>query len=417
VIGDDVTRLTTLFPSSGDDVPLARLLEDVSEVPVGGPLKVGDERVLAFLSALSRRLLRPDLARQRPELGSLGFFLRRGELERAIEHLADGVNGARRAPRGLVLHFPPANVDTIFVYSWAMSALAGNRNIVRISARSTVAAGMVLDALNDALVDAHPAIAQTQRMITYGHDEAITAALSAACDLRVIWGGDQAVTTIRQYSIPPHARDLTFPDRSSFAAISVPAWSAAGVNQRRAVVEGFANDVYWFDQAACSSPRNLCWVGDPVAAQEAREEFALLLGDVVVRRGWGVDAAMAIEKRVASYGLAASGAATSVTFAGNAIANVELAGLGSWQRTWLGAGTICHVTISSLGDLIPVIRRKDQTMAQFGFTAAELDAFVTGVAGRGVDRIVPIGNALTFAQIWDGFDLVHEFTRIVTIQA
>src|SRR4029079_4920382 len=108
----------------------------------------------------------------------------------------------------------------------------------------------VLDALNEALADAHPAVAQTQRMITYGRDDEITAALSAACDLRVIWGGDATVRAIRRHPLAPHARDVTFPGRASFASLSVPGWAALDGAGRRAGVAGFVNDAYWFDQAA-----------------------------------------------------------------------------------------------------------------------------------------------------------------------
>jgi hypothetical protein len=404
------------FPASAD-TGVDALVTDVTGEPTDGLLTVGDDRIRDFLVAFSRRLLRPDLARRYPELGSLGFFLRRGEIARAVERMYDGASGARRSPRGLVLHFPPANVDTIFVYSWALSALAGNRNIVRVSARSAGAAQSVLDALNDVLADSHPAVAQTQRMVTYERDDAITAALSAACDLRVIWGGDGAVTDIRRHPLPPLTRDLTFPDRSSFAAVSVAGWQAAPPAARRAAVDGFANDVFWFDQAACSSPRNLFWVGDEAEGTAARKEFMALLGEVVAERGWGVDAAMAVEKRVATYGLAATGAAKRVEFAGNAVASVDLAGPEVLQRQWLGAGTICHLTVRSLAEVVPTVQRKDQTFSQFGFSMTELDDFVTAVAGRGVDRIVPFGSALTFAGVWDGYDLLHEFTRITTIQA
>jgi hypothetical protein len=404
------------FPA-GSDTTVEGLLKELGEEPAGGRLTVGDERIREFLTAFSRRLLRPDLARRYPELGSLGFFLRRGEIARAVERLSDGAGGSRRAPRGLVLHFPPANVDTIFVYSWALSALAGNRNIVRVSPRSAGAASSVLSALNDVLAESDPVVTQTQRMITYERDDATTAALSAACDLRVIWGGDESVTQIRRHPLPPLARDLPFPDRSSFAAVSVAGWRATGAQARRAAVDGFANDIFWFDQAACSSPRNLFWVGDAAGAAEVRVEFMTLLDEVVAERGWGVDAAMAVEKRVATYGLAATGAARRVTFAGNAVASVDLADLDAVPQRWLGAGTICHLTVGSLTELVPTIRRKDQTFAQFGFSMAELDDFVTAVAGRGVDRIVPFGSALTFAGTWDGYDLLREFTRITTIQA
>jgi hypothetical protein len=405
------------FPYITGTVDPDDLIAEVSAEPPGGRLVVGDERVRDFLGAFARRLLRPELARRHPELGSLGFFLRRGELARAVSGLGDGAAGRRRAPRGLVLHFPPANVDTIFVYSWALSALAGNHNIVRVSRRSAAAAEAVLAVLNEALADADPAIGQTQRMVAYERDEELTAALSAACDLRVLWGGDESVAALRRHPVRPLARELAFPDRSSFAAISVAGWRCATPMQRRAAVAGFANDLYWFDQAACSSPRDLCWVGEAGAAGAARAEFTGLLAEEVARRGASVDPAMAMEKYVATYGLAAAGAATRVTFAGHALAEVELAGLGDLQRGWLGAGTVCHVTVGSLAELAPAIRRKDQTLSHFGFTLTELDDFVTALAGRGLDRLVPFGQALTFAGVWDGLDLLHEFTRIITIAA
>ena len=175
----------------------------------------------------------------------------------------------------------------------------------------------MLDALNDALADAHPAIAQTQRMVTYGRDDEATAALSAACDLRVHLGRRRVGHAIRRHPLAPLARDVTFPDRSSFAALSVPGWAALrrGRAARRRG-RGFANDAYWFDQAACASPRTLFWVGGAAAeSAAARDEFVALLVDEVAARGWGVDAAMAVEKRVATYGLAADGAATEVRFA------------------------------------------------------------------------------------------------------
>jgi hypothetical protein len=408
-----------VFPAPGGPSrsDVEGLIGELAAEPTEGALVAGDERVREFLIALSRRLLQPGVARRHPELGSLGFFLRRSELDRAVEHIAGKSPAAVRVPRGLAIHFTPANVATIFAYSWAVSALAGNRNVVRISERLQSAGSAVLGAMNEAIAEAHPAIRDTQRVISYAHDEATTASLCAACDVRVMWGGDAAVQTLRGFQVPPTSRDVAFPDRSSSAAISVSAWHAADDKRRRAAVEGFATDVYWFDQAACSSPRNLVWVGETSQAVAARQHFQLLLSDVLAERGWGVDASMAVEKRVKTYGLAARGRATSLEFLGNAIANVELADLGSWEREWLGAGTICHLRVDQLDQIAGVISRKDQTLTQFGFSDEELARFVNQLGGRGIDRIVPFGQALAFSRVWDGMDLIDEFTRIVTIQA
>ena len=143
----------------------------------------------------------------------------------------------------------------------------------------------------------------------------------------------------------------------------------------------------------------------------------MFLTQVVRTRGWAVDASMAVEKHVATYGMAADGAATRIRFSSNAVTSVDLADPVLMPRHWLGAGTLAHAHVSELTDLAPLVRRKDQTLTQFGFSAAELDELVTALGGRGIDRIVPFGSALSFAAVWDGYDLLREFTRLSTVMA
>jgi hypothetical protein len=413
--GGVTVKVQVRFPA-GPAVEVDALLAGVAAEPAGGRLRAGDDRVVRFLTGFARRLLAPAVARRFPELGSLGFFLRRAELTRLARRMRTGPDGQTVvSARGLVFHVPPANVDTIFVYSWALSALAGNPNIVRVSERAAGAAQAVLEALNDTLAEADPVIAGTQAMIGYGRDDAVTAALSAACDLRVIWGGDTAVRQIRAHPLAPHARDLTFPDRASFAAINTAGWLAATGQARRAAVRGFVNDAYWFDQAACASPRTLFLIGDPETTQDVRGQFLALLGDVVREQAITVDAAMAVQKHVATYGLAAQGAATRVTFTGNTVAAVDLTDPPDLPRRWLGAGTFPITTLDALTDLVPLIQRKDQTLTHFGFDHTDLHTLAAALGGRGIDRIVPFGNALTFHTVWDGYDLPREFTRLTTI--
>ncbi|WP_203804440.1 acyl-CoA reductase [Paractinoplanes tereljensis] len=379
--------------------------------PVDDRLTVGDQRIIDFLAKVARKLLAPAVARRHPELGSLGYFLRPAELHRAVARMQR--DDAITFPRGNVFHVPPANVDTIFVYSWALSALAGNHNVVRISERSAAAADTILDALNEVLADADPVIGRTQRMITYGRDDAITAALSQWCDLRVIWGGDTAVEAIRKHPLRPSARDLTFPDRTSWAALSAAGWRTATPAARREAVVGFSNDAYWFDQAACSSPRTVFLVGENT--DDVRAEFVELLLEVVDQRGWAVDAAMAVEKRVNAYGMAATGAISAMSFPANSVTEMSLTAVPDAPRRWIGAGAFPFAEVSSLQDLVPAMNRQDQTFSHFGFTQQELREFALALGGRGVDRIVPFGQALTFGSIWDGYDLPHEFTRLTTI--
>jgi hypothetical protein len=65
---------------------------------------------------------------------------------------------------------------------------------------------------------------------------------------------------------------------------------------------------------------------------------------------------------------------------------------------------------------LPFIKRSDQTVGHFGLKEDQLREFVTSLNGRGVDRIVPIGEALNFDVIWDGFDLFESFSKLVHIK-
>jgi hypothetical protein len=400
------------FPA-GPETGVDEFLAGLARPPTVG-LAVGDARIRAFLESLGRRLLSPPVARRHPELAPLGFFLRPAALDSALQG-ADSHAGHYRSPRGIVLHIPPSNVDTIFGYSWTLSALAGNTNVVRVSSRAGQAAWTLIKLIGEVAGHADPVVARTQRLIGYARDDTVTARLSESCDLRVIWGGDEAIRHVRTIALPVAGRDLTFPDRSSFTAISADGWLNADSSVRDRVVRGFYNDIYWFDQAACSSPRAVFWIGGDDACQAARHDFYALLRRVVDKRGPSVDTSMAVEKRVATYGLAADGTVNTIRFAGNALSTATLVAPELMPRRWLGIGTLLDGRADRLSDLVPMVCRRDQTLTHFGFDRETLIVFAQALGGRGVDRIVPIGSALEFTSTWDGYDLMREFTRLTTI--
>ncbi len=393
---------------------LSRLIEELRAEPPSGPIAVGDERVVAFLVDLGRRLRRPPLVRRYPELLPVAFFLRPAALTARLRSI-EPAPGTLRFPRGLVFHVPPDNVDTLFLYAWSLSALAGNHNVVRLPDRPSVLRDLLVEVLNDTLDGADPVISATQRMISYDRDSTVTAALSEACDLRLLWGGDGAVTELRRFPLRPAVRDLTFPDRSSLAVLSAAGWRAATPAARRGVAEGLYADVYPFDQAGCGSPSTIFWVGGPDEVAAARAELIALLRSVLRARPPVVPTEMALQKRVAAYGLAVEGIATQVTFEANAAVHIDLRPGTAPLRRWLGVGAFAHARLNRLADLLPLIRRRDQTVTHFGFGPGELLDFARRCGPHGADRIVPIGRALEFEAVWDGYDLLREFTRLMTV--
>ena len=123
---------------------------------------------------------------------------------------------------------------------------------------------------------------------------------------------------------------------------------------------------------------------------------------------------MAVHKRVLAYGAAADDVADNILFHSNALATLELSP-SELGRRWLGAGSFPQLTIGSLGELTRLIGRRDQTLSVFGFEREELEHFLSEAGGVGFDRVVPWGSALSFSSVWDGYDLLREFTRIATL--
>jgi hypothetical protein len=353
---------------------------------------------------VKRSIQTPDISDFRTPLCALRNTRYRCEKGRCVSYLSFSVNVLSQGVR------------RVFVYAWALSALAGNRNVVRVSDRGGEATGAVLAALAQSLATADSVVAWTQRIVSYDHrDEAATSALSAACDLRVLWGGDRAIDDIRRLPPRPSARDLTFPNRSSFAAICATAFLSTDTPERKRVVEAFHSDPYLFGQAACASPGTIFWIGTAEDVADAQVAFTALLTQTVEVRGPRADEAMAIQKQVATYGLVAEGIADDVRFIGNEIAPVRLATPVCLPRRRLGTGTFPHLRLDSLDERLPMLRRQDQTLTYFGFTADEMVSFAQRAGGRGIDRIVPMWRALEFSTVWDGYDLLREFTRLVTV--
>lgn len=375
-----------------------------------------DPVVMEFCAAFAQRLSRR--ARGFPELQALAFWMRRAELARLkadFEALAN--DRTVLMPRGLVFHVPPANVDTIFIYSWLMSVLAGNRNVIRLSSRETEQMDLILDVLNETLAeDAFAPMQSNTVMLSYGHDQAITTALSLAADVRVIWGGDRTVTTIRQSPLAPHATELTFPDRFSLAAVHAQRYLQETQEQHRTLAERFFNDAFWFDQMGCSSPRLLVWVGDDAAVKAASQTFFRHLQAVTTAKGYQVDTATAISKLTFGLQAALNHPVERFERLSNEVAVLPLAHFAEVRGEFCGAGLFYQLAANDLTDLVPHIERRDQTLSHHGFEPGELRQLVTQLNGRGLDRLVPFGEALNFNRYWDGYDLLQAFTRRVYLQ-
>lgn len=408
-----------LVPYS-ESAELSSILNRLAEAPCLSPFS---EELTAMFDGLSSALFSDAEAKKFPELQALAFFIRRSAIRSLWKDFAESGEqpDTVRIPCGKVFHLAPGNVDTLFVYSWFLSAITGNTNIVRLSQRSSQPATIICRLLNQVLSGFSNEIKSSISMISYGHDEEITSLISQSIDLRVIWGGDRSVEAIRTASLPVHARELVFPDRYSIALISSTAFLDLDNDGKLRLLHDFFNDSYWFDQAACSSPRQIFFLGDNKTNSEASDQFQLHLQEELLRRDFQLEAGAAVEKLTDVYECLLQVPVQKLHFQTNELAVMDLAVAAAERQSPLpdkhaSRGSFYTSHISTLDELIPVLTRKVQTLTYFGFAREELKTFARKINGRGIDRMVPIGQALSFDRFWDGLDLLAEFTRLVNIK-
>jgi hypothetical protein len=162
--------------------------------------------------------------------------------------------------RGLALQITPGNVPLNFAYSLAVGLLAGNANAVRLPSEGFPQADIFCRILTRVILEKHPALAPYAVCFQCGHDSPALAELSAACAVRVIWGGDETIAKLRSLPIPPRAVELTFADRYSLCVVDSEAYLAS--DGKDELAEAFYQDAYWSDQLACTAPRACSgWAG------------------------------------------------------------------------------------------------------------------------------------------------------------
>ena len=331
------------------------------------------------------------------------FFFRRAAVEKMRADLSP-----HRIARGNVFHVTPGNVPTQFLYSWLLSVLCGNTNVVRVSSKLGEDVRGVIQRIESLAKDR---IREGNRIVSIAHDDPQLGELSRACDVRVLWGGDDTITRLRQWPLRPDAKEVAFPDRFSLSLVSTAGWDAMDDAAKTRTVRDFVADVWIFDQMACSSPKALVWVGGD-SPSDFYERVAAELERTNVRAAL----VTAIEKMRFGMGGLADERVATVRRITNELVVAETSDLDALRGASWGGGLVVDVRVSSISDLVRLLRPSDQTLTYAGLTSEQLDELVAVAETAGVCRVVPFGRALAFTRVWDGMDLVEELTRIVVVE-
>jgi len=385
-------------------------LEKLSE-----PSRFFEETTITFLDKVSQSILSDQSIREYGDLVSFGYWCRRSNLN----NLKLNYNESQlRVGLGETFHIAPSNVPINFAFSLAFALLAGNTCTVRVPTREFPQVEKLCKIFE--IVTEDPVLKEFRyriAIIRYPHSDETTQYFSTLANARLIWGGDETVQYIRKIPSSMRSLDLTFSDRYSLAIFSAKHILQLEERELKILGGAFYNDVYLFDQNACSSPRLIVWNGEGSELVEAQKYFWRIVGDIVHEK----------------YPIQASH--TSAKFL--ELCNIAINDLPiiNWKRD---ENQIEHITLknltpkiidvenrfgmffeyslTNLRDLADLIEPKVQTITYYGFEKGDLVGLVPELFLKGVDRVVPVGQALNIGPIWDGYDVPLMLSRIIDVQ-
>lgn len=382
-------------------------------------IKPFDTRVFDLSGRLSNRILNNPIIGRVPALVALAFWLRPGNLKRISNeniHLISNPN-IEISPIGLVFHVCPANVDTMFIYSLMISILMGNKNILRVSNRlDHEYISLLFSILNAELdTDESKIFRNYINIVTYQHDHDINIFFAEKSNARLIWGGDSTAKIFKSIIGNPRCKDIVFADRISISIFNTNSFINDTTENQLKVVKDFYNDSYTFDQKGCSSPQSIMLYGNINDNNIFTNLFYSLLEKISNKQYGGDNASLASLKFTQLIGDVIENKISSFK---NDFTTLYFVNSSSSKHLYhsCGGGYFYLNEITEFKDIIPFINNKVQTISYFGLQPKEIEILAQKTAGIGVDRIVPIGKALNFDYIWDGYNLCEELSSRKFIQ-
>ena len=381
---------------------------------------------IGLLDAAARNMVSNDYA----HIEGISFitsWLRRSNLEKVLRinlgSACDAIDAAvevdgvalRALPRGVVAHWVAGNIPTLAFFSWALATLGKNVSIIRVPAESREVVRKLFRAVEKASFDFQgkkyegSMLLDRCRVVHFpSTDQASNEAMSLAADIRVVWGGSEAVRAVTSYPRLEHCEDLVFGPKYSLGVIDRTVMEEASA--RSEALTAFVRQTVMFEQGACSSPQ-IIFVEAPNADLEdlgtlVEREMIKICQRIPKKEIEQFTSCQIIRAR-ANYGL---GAETSVRASADLTYTILLE-RGALLRDALQSRTLYIMAVDGIHEIVPLLSQKIQTVGVAIGDTTKRAAFCEAAVLAGVARCVKPASMNIYETPWDGLLPVDRLIR------
>jgi hypothetical protein len=366
---------------------------------------------LDFIEDLRTELKKNKKIYEYPELAYFIFWLRKSKIKKILDDFKDK---NLRHGRGLVFHVSSSNLPTNFIYSFIFGLLSGNSNIVKIPSISFPEKEILISAIDTILKKKkYDLIKKTNLFINLERNSENFFKISKHCDARVIWGGDNSVKSIRNIPIKPRSIELVFPDRYSFCIIKSSFFYNQHKKKLELAAEKLFRDTYNLSQLACNSP-HFIFIAGKIKQKNLSLFWQYFLK--IIKKKVKFENYNSFEKfNELTSNIIKINSIASIDRFENYLYLVNLDSIDEIEQIRGKNGTFYVKKIKKINELKKYITEKCQTITYLGFSKNEMLEFVKKNNLNGVDRIVPIGQAMDIDVIWDGYETLKHLSRVITV--
>ena len=318
-------------------------------------------------------------------------------------------------PQGTALHWLAGNVPVISLISLFQGLLTKNKNVIKISKSYKSLFSIIFKDLENNFKIKTNLIKTLKKILdsiliiyvdTYNNEE--MEYLSINADIRVIWGGSDAVKKVSGLKKKINCKDIIFGPKVSLAYISKRKIQTE--NDLKVFSDLFVNDVFNFDQLGCNSPHNLII--------ENGSKFSLDKISKIISKSFKSREINSYTDPVNKYNILVRNFTHSIKKENTLITaknyewNIFVSKVMSIHKPAYNR-SIFLSSVKSLDRLCRALPENTQSIGLY-VDDSEKSEIVNKLSVRGVDRFPNIGSMSAYTNPWDGYLPMQSMVRWVT---
>ncbi len=345
----------------------------------------------------------------------------RGNIRYADQWLAmqDSEKHQMRAnARGLVCHWLAGNVQILGLFALVQAILTKNSNLLKVSKNDEGVFRLLLTAfegLEFTCKDGHvikgEALLKTIAVIYFPRTaDDVARQMSASADVRIAWGGREAVETVASYPSRYDAETVIFGPKLSMAIIARE--DLQDEQEARKLARRVAVDVSIFDQTGCASPHNVYIERNGAISTE---QFCELLTEAMRKTEIQIPKpAMSAEQVSAIHSIRSVYDFCGKVYGSETMSYTILLDDEPASHKPVYSRVIFVHVLDDINDALAFVNEDIQTIG-ISSASERVQLFASEAAHRGAMRFPLIGRMLNFEMPWDGIILIDRLVKWHTL--